>query len=289
MKIEKNIMLCSILSLAIGISAIMPLAIFMDTARAQSNDEQWLDIDVPWAYFNADATDNMYWITGGIAFSVLHNYDLLGQHIDARVDYVELTIYTDDMLLSKSHFYFGTYRPDRETLTHMDNGGPAAWFKVPWLTEKYGIAEYGMRTGDYVNAIPNTGMALYNVTELPPEEWQNISPDARQTQITTGDTIGGIDENTNAILAALENTQTIYLDIRRIACITFADNGTVTTSEYNQFIQHIELTKNSNGEFTFGDVTGAENLIYQARSEMLKRNYIAGIPAVGSGLSISWG
>ena len=37
MKIEKNILLCSILALTIGIATITPLAFFMDTAKAQED------------------------------------------------------------------------------------------------------------------------------------------------------------------------------------------------------------------------------------------------------------
>jgi|GEM_PF-6308092 len=70
----------------------------------------------------------------------------------------------------------------------------------------------------------------------------------------------------DAMLALLENTQTIYLDIRRVAYITFDDNDVVTISECDQLIHHIELTKNSNGEFTFGDLTVIENAIDRMNS-----------------------
>jgi hypothetical protein len=293
MKTGKNIILCSIFALAIGIATIVPLAFFMDTARAQT-EEQWLDIDVPWAYFNADVTaDNMHRIIGGIGFSTFPNYNLLTKNIDSRVDYVEIIIYTDELQLSKSHFYFVTTRPGFETLPPTKTADTDAWFEVPWIRDRYGIAPYGMSSQTYTNAIPNTGIPLSAITEISPEdlpeEWKDVAPNARHIDGKVGVHISNIDETTTAVLTALENAQTIFLDIRRVACITFADDGTVTTSDCDQMIQHIELTKNSKGEFTFGEMAGIEKLMAQMLQSQTESQRPAGIPSVSSSFYSSWG
>jgi hypothetical protein len=73
MKKEKNVIFCSIFALVIGAAAIAPLALFMDTAKAQLDDDSWFNIDVSYAYFSADVTDDIFQATGVIAFDAIFN------------------------------------------------------------------------------------------------------------------------------------------------------------------------------------------------------------------------
>jgi hypothetical protein len=61
-----------------------------------------------------------------------------------------------------------------------------------------------------------------------------------------------ISERFGAILATMENSQTIYLEIRRVGYVTFEGNKTVITLASNPVILHLEMTKNGDA-FTFGD------------------------------------
>jgi hypothetical protein len=238
MKNGKNIILCCILALAIGISAIVPLAFFMNTAKAQTDDEQWFSIDITSAYFNAGITeDALYQIGETIVFDALINSDALSQQVNARVEYFELTFYAENLQLSKSYQYLGMDRPGLKNATPFNALDHEAWYKIPWLN---------VAAGGYSNSYGSAGgMYAYNTTNAEAKTWQNLG--------SSSFSLGGTDKHSDAILTALKNAQTIYLDVRRVAYITYDDNGAVTTFECDQFIQRIELTKNSNGEFTFGD------------------------------------
>ncbi|MCW3998977.1 MAG: hypothetical protein NWE93_01905 [Candidatus Bathyarchaeota archaeon] len=59
MKIEKKLILCSILAIAIGIATVIPLAYLMSPAQAQTdtNDQPQFNFDMPYAYVR-DVWDN---------------------------------------------------------------------------------------------------------------------------------------------------------------------------------------------------------------------------------------
>jgi hypothetical protein len=263
MKKEKNIILCSILALVIGIATIAPLAFFMDTASAQSNDAPWFDIDLTYAYFSGNVIDDIFQVMGIITFDALVNSKTLNQqqNIAARVDFYEFLIYTDDIKLSRSYEYVGMDRPGIEIPTLMSTFRPDKWLlDFSWLNEALGIDYFDdcvlcWNVSHHLGSpIPSGGRYRANITNSTPEMWQDMGG--------TGIRGGYIDEISDTKLLALQNTQTIYIDIRRIAYMTIDDKGSVTTSKCDQLIQHIKLTKNGNDEFTFNNsTTSTEDLI----------------------------
>ncbi|MDR2699529.1 MAG: hypothetical protein LBC12_01730 [Nitrososphaerota archaeon] len=269
MKIEKNMILCSIFALTIGIATIVPLTFFMNTTEAQPDDEQWFNIDCIYAYYNAfvvDAyddgyvTNDLFQNTGVILFDALPNYEALSQqqHIDTRIEIFEILFYTDDLQLSKSYEYVGMDRPGLENPTFS-----SATFRSdfmfndpllsPWCYEPIDISPKSEQTlswngsSNLGSPIPSGGRYITNATNLTPEKWQDMG--------SAGTRGGYTDEISDTKLSALKNTRTIYLDIRRIGYITVDDSATIIASKCNQLIQHIELTKNNTGEFTFGNPT----------------------------------
>jgi hypothetical protein len=179
-------------------------------------------------------------------FDALTNSDALSQQIVARVEYFEFTIYNSDMQLSKSYHYVGMDKPGLENSTPLSTFPEEAWYNIPWLS---------------FNSKESSGTYSYNITSL--EALQELEKNRTTHGGTSHLRTGYTHEEIGTTLASLENTQTIYLDVKRVACITFNDNGTVTTSECDQLIQHIELTKNDSGEFTFGDLTVLKDRAYQ--------------------------
>src|SRR5665647_2858518 len=59
MQIEKKLILCSILAISIGIATIAPLAYFMSTVKAQTDEAApWFNVEVPYAVYTANLTDS---------------------------------------------------------------------------------------------------------------------------------------------------------------------------------------------------------------------------------------
>jgi hypothetical protein len=253
MKIEKKLVAAIALIVTIGIATIIPLTFFMSTAKAQA-DEPWFNIDLTYAYFNADTyfnsdvADDIYQVDGVIVFDALLYADAFNQH-DARVEYFEFTLYTDELQLSKTHEFIGMDKPGLEKSTIMGTFRTEAWYNIPWLEEKLGVTYGIMLDASAPTASPLSSGGRYHIFN-----GTAGVPDMLQDTGCGGRRVTPRDETSDTILATLEKTQTIYLDIKRVAYITFDDNGTVTTSECDQLLQHIELTKNSNGEFIFGDL-----------------------------------
>jgi hypothetical protein len=86
MKIEKKLILCSILAIAIGIATVVPVAFFMST-KAQTYDDAWFNIDVPYAYFKANATDTEYQCAVQIATQVSLSQAAINNRAEARIEY----------------------------------------------------------------------------------------------------------------------------------------------------------------------------------------------------------
>jgi hypothetical protein len=157
------------------------------------------------------------------------------------------------MQFTKTYLVLGADSPGLKNPTNMDTIRAEAWYSIPWLEEKFGVTSRA--NNPFLARYGGGGMRTRDGQGTLCVEWLDVERAGRYTYYTCN-----INEITDiAVLAALKNTQTIYFDIRRVACITFDDNDVVTVSECDQLIQHVELTKNSNGEFTFGDLTAIEN------------------------------
>lgn len=248
MKIEKKLIAAIALIVTIGIATIIPLTFFMSTAKAQA-DEPWFNIDVSSAYLKVDVTDGYYNGAESIVIDALINSNGLSQHIDARVEYFEFTIYTNDIQLSKSYYYLGMDKPGSEP-TPLPTFPQEVWYNIPWLNLNLSyINDFGFGNSG--------GMYSYNVTSsgLNLERWQGLGISSMYSRTTN--------EKIDSLFATLENTQTIYLDVKRTAYITFDGNNTVTTLTDDKVIQHIELTKNDYGEFIFGDSSLLRERVYQ--------------------------
>jgi hypothetical protein len=247
------------LTIIIGIASVVPLTFFI-TTRAQASDESWFNIDLPRAYLNAAVTDDGYRLTGGIAYDVSPNYAAISEDVNARVEYLEFALYIDDLQFIKNYMVLGTDRPGLENPTNMDAVRAEVWYNIPWIEKKIDLPSFAdSDLPSFADRVPNRyGGGSYGGTNGSLcVEWMDIGHAGRYTQYECNI----IDITDDAILAALEYSQTIYFDIRRIACITFDGNGITTVLESDQLIQHVELTKNSNGEFTFGDLTAIENAL----------------------------
>jgi hypothetical protein len=86
MQLEKKLILCSILAVAIGISTVTPLAYLMTPAAAQSTDQPRFSFDMPYAYVrnvwdNSTLTNQTYGWAFSVGFETSPNFDLTDESV----------------------------------------------------------------------------------------------------------------------------------------------------------------------------------------------------------------
>jgi hypothetical protein len=233
MKMEKKIIAICMCALAIGLATALPLTHFTPRIVAAQTDDYWFNIKIDRANFSANISDNCYTSTFGLGIEPLLNFDAFNRQSGARIEYFELVFYTDNQQLARIPYYIGgnsSYVENPETFITLSREN---WFNSDFrLSDGLGY--------------------FYN----PPFVFNNVDSNGIPAHIGGTSSVlfgsGYINEKYSAIVAELENAQTIYLDIVRVGYTTFDGNDTVIASTNNPLVvQHIELTKNGD-EFTFG-------------------------------------
>jgi hypothetical protein len=227
MQIEKRLIACSILALAIGIAVIVPLAFFMN-AKAETFDYPWFNVSVPYAYFKANSTSHSYQTTSAIALNCTVNADAIRQHADARVEYFEFQIYSDQGQISNVTYFLATNSSKVEDPISM-----FAFSRENWFNSTAGGGGYFVTNLTAPLPLMRTGQATSYYVDK--DDWINTHFGETITQI--------------------ESANVIYLDVRRLGYVTFDGNNTIVTLADNQVIQHLELTKKGDA-FTYGEAPG---------------------------------
>jgi hypothetical protein len=241
MQIEKKLILCSILAVAIGIAAVVPVAYFMNAksntifATAETLDKPWFDISVPYAYFKANTTDNFYQSSTAIILQPTINNDVVSQQTDARIEYFVFDILNEQGLqLANATFSIGT---NSSTI-----GDPSSLFtfnRENWFNSSaFGSGYYLTNLTGPVRLLGTGGSVICGY----------------------GDS-NEIKEKFGAVLATMENDQTIYLEARRLGYVTFDGNDTIVTLAGDQIIQRLELTKTGDS-FTYGNPAAVRDQFY---------------------------
>src|SRR4030042_5234269 len=108
--IEKKIILCGILAIAIGVAVILPLEYFMSaTAKAAAPDKPWFTVAVPYAYCNpnfsgGNSTMSLY----GASIQAVANFSLTPDALnnaDARIEYYKFRVYSDQGPIVNMTYY----------------------------------------------------------------------------------------------------------------------------------------------------------------------------------------
>jgi len=123
---RKKFIVCSIVALLIGVSAVVPLVFLMSaTAQPRTGPEPWFDIDMPYAYWET--------LNGPIIFPTMSNFTAglnetnsvsqrhkiplnitlvadttAKQSVDAQLEYYEIEVNTDKEYLMTKFFMVGT-------------------------------------------------------------------------------------------------------------------------------------------------------------------------------------
>ncbi|MCW4045920.1 MAG: hypothetical protein NWE94_10460 [Candidatus Bathyarchaeota archaeon] len=248
--VEKKLIACSILAIAIGIAAIVPLE-YMMAVQAQENAQQantalpkveplLNGVGITYAYCNpnkitGNATMTLYGANIQVVANFTLNVDAL-DNADAQIEYYKFAVSSDEgPILNMGYYVVVDFNP-------------------------YSIVGIGGSEGtiNFANGLTFKG---------PRGEDQEIYYDCGGQAINyeawpSGYTMGFVSKyifatdpnNLPQAAVMLKNAQTLYIDVSKICTVTVKGNVTVTTPATDQILQHIELTNIGSG---FGFVYGA--------------------------------
>lgn len=236
MQIEKKLVACSILAIAIGIATIIPLE-YMMAAQAQLASDQenklpeipsFSDVNVTYAYCNpnkvsANDTTTLY----GANFQAVVNFTLTPTAIadpDAHIEYYQFAVSSDSGSIVNMTYYFAA-NPKQNILFVLGPGIIAV--------------NEGLNTGP----VPSTSQgATY-------DPWNHTF-----TAGLVSSYVSGTDQNNlPQVISDFRNAQTLYIDVTKVSTVTLNGNSTVTTPANNDILQHIVLTKTPDWSFMYGN------------------------------------
>lgn len=228
--IEKKLILCGILAIAIGVTAILPLEYFMSaTAKAATPDKAWFTIDVPYAYCNpnfsgGNSTMSLY----GASIQAVANFSLTPdalKNADARIEYYQFRVYSDQGQIVNMTYYIVYSKP--YVVTGISGAGRIQF-------------EGGLV---YDGTPSNGGQCLTEAYPL------NFTLGFINNHIT-----GTSADSLPQAVTDLRNAQKLYIDVSTQCTVTFNGNATVRTPSSSEVLQHIELTRTAKG-FEYGTYT----------------------------------
>jgi hypothetical protein len=263
--IEKKLILCGILAIAIGVASIIPLE-YMMAAQKQANAETtftpWFNENVTYAYVNLDQSgSNSTASWDGVELNGLANFTLTPagmalQGADAKIEYYQFQISSDQGPIANI-----TYAV---TLTIEELGFHGAINNIPGIPGGGFMAITGYGPGNsftFANGVTYNGIPNYNgysggSTGLDVLVGNNSSlPEGATNQTSTQGFIdsylAGYNGNQSQVVAELRNAKTLTIDVSRILSVSYNGNVTISTPSSNQVLQHIVLTKEGNA-FIYG-------------------------------------
>jgi hypothetical protein len=245
MQIEKKLILCSILAVAIGIATIVPLQYLMnaETASAMPNVEPWFNVDVPYAYCNPYQNGGNGTATwDGATIQAVANFSLttgaMEADVDAQIEYYKFAVASE---------------------------------QGPIVDMGYYIAESNSVVAATLNSVGsnvNDTITLANGLTYSPPEISGAQATSWSGQLIgwTGDKpISSVYGTPYFIISAnngelpqaatqLRNAHTLSIDVSKVCTVTVKGNVVVTTPADPTILQHIELAKTDNG-FIYGTYT----------------------------------
>ena len=260
--IEKKLILCGILAVAIGIATVVPLE-YMMAAQAQANSQTsaqpnsqtaftpWFNVSVPYAYVDLDQSggnNTMTW--NGVSIDAIANFTLTPaaltlENADARIEFYLFQVSSDQGPIANITYSIAVSK-EEVNVTGLPGGVYTAitGSGANTFTFADGTVYNGPKNGDC-----GGGMVLYNIPGTP---MQNF------TDVVVSDYILSYNGNpASQALTELQNAKVVYIDVSRICSVSFegnANTATTTTLATNQVLQHIVLTKTGNG-FVYGSYT----------------------------------
>lgn len=263
MKTEKKLIAFSILAVAIGIAAIVPLEYLMTgesrTVAALTEIKPWFNVDVAYAYCNpyvSGGNNTVSWT--GSSIEIVANFTLTTdamQNADAQIEYYKFSVSSDQGRIIDLGYYI-------------------VEDKANVVTGIYGDGTITFANGLTYNGPASNGGQCIN--------WQAWSPD----------TVFGFVSNyileyngkiASQTINQIRNAQTLYVEVSKVSTVTVSGDLTATTPADNQILQHIELAKTDNG-FVYGTyVSGTLPLPIQTPPVPTPTSSMLYVPTFGPG------
>jgi hypothetical protein len=225
MKIETKLIICSIISVSVGLASIMPLAFLMTPATAQTTQENpWFNLNLPYATCSV-FIHNSY-PTAEYTFSENFSVNPGIDHSQAngRIEYYQIQIYSDQEQIMNTTVFIAA------NCTYEVYFARSNWFNTTSLGSS------GIFVDSFNGTLPiGQRGTLFRLCISADDEaivQAGINSPVQQIQ-------------------AIQNANIIYFDVHRVGYITCNDNSTVVTLADDELIQHLELTKNGD-KFTSG-------------------------------------
>jgi hypothetical protein len=245
MKIEKKLIALSTIAIMVGIASMLPL-VFLMSAKAETTDEPWFSVTVPYAYFeagngslkttfgstlttpksNVNESDMQYYRT-----MVVLNYTFnvnLKEELDDRVECYQIEVEADKALVMNGTFYLGTYGAAIQTQDILDPNNfyfnRSNWFDTNNWYEASSVADVG--GGVY---------SPHNITLT-----SQLSPEGSAGEGTISHS------SSSAIAAKIMEANILTITVRRLGWVTFTSNST-TAILANEVIAQVHLEKFGNG------------------------------------------
>ena len=277
--VEKKVILCAVLAIAIGIATVIPMEYLM-AAQAQANAHQtygtygnpWFNVNVPYAYYIANETNTGASISYGegyyIALNITTNPDAINPLPDARMEYYLIQVYSDQGPIENFTYVIsanctGTVNPYIQ-LDSFYNYYVNASLPPNLFNEK--VFLFLPNFDGTLPATDNTwqGEPTYTLTA------NNQAISGLSESFWNGKFIQGINmTSTNSIVNSLtnqtleqiqdiQNANSITISISRIGYVTVDGNSTTATPA-SGVIQQIQLTP-YNGGFLYNNIIPQDQL-----------------------------
>ncbi len=284
--VEKKVVLCAVLAIAIGIATVIPMEYLM-AAQGQANAQQtygtygnpWFNVTVPYAYYIANETNNGTSISYGegyyIALQITTNPDAINPLPDARMEYYLIQVYSDQGPI--------------ENFTYVISANCTGTVN-PYIQLGYTFENY-LSAGDFINAslppnifnenkvflfLPNfdgtlpatdntwQGEPTYTLTAKN-QAISGLSESFWNGQFIQGINMTSTDSIVNSItnqqleqIQDIQNAQSITISISRIGYVTVDGNSTIATPA-SGVIQQVQLTP-YNGGFLYNTIIPQDQL-----------------------------
>ena len=266
--IEKKLILYAIIGLALGMATIVPAEYFMGgqtQVNAQTPEKPWFNVNVPYAYYSANATSSQDRVAYGESFYIALNITTYPDAIktplpDDRLEYYYIQVYSDQGSIENFTYVISTAILNSVDVYTSWNYAFANYFNAGDIA--YGnISDLSLPTKEWIflqnfnGTLPTTTKQSWPLGPTYTLTSENQAISGVSSSISNGLLIQGINMTSTNVyvdhelqrISNIQNAQKISIDISRIGYVTMEGNSTIVTSADTGVIQHIELTPYQGG------------------------------------------
>lgn len=246
---DKKLILCSMLALAIGVAVVVPVEYFM-LAEAQTTSDltridPWFSVNVTYAYCNpynngGNTTTQLY----GSSIQAVANFTVTADALkDADTKVGNFTVTTDGLKGADAQIEYYKFAVSSDQGAIVDMGYYIVLDKENIVTGTCGDGTISFANGLTYNGPASNGGKGIN--------WAVWKPDT-VVGFVSNYIFGTDPNNVPEEVIKLRNAQTLYIDVSKVCTVTVKGDITITKPATEEVLQHIELTKTADG-FVYGN------------------------------------